>query len=129
MKWHILKQSKFLFQKNSSVQRDYFVVFHFLIANDLVKYFIGVHCSNENLKTNQRGVVISAKVQVSDSSFYPKVVKIVKIQGISQDYLSKTPGIAYILNMKFVFNMHALFIIRWIHLELFSPTNWLWLTF
>lgn len=123
MKWHILKKSKFLLQKNSSVQRDYFAVFHFLIANDLLKCFIGVHCSTENLKTNQRSVVISDKVQMSDSSFYPKVVKIVKSQGISQDYLSKTPGISYILNMKFVFNIHAVFIIHWIHLVLLSPTK------
>lgn len=43
---------------------------------------------------------------MSDSSFYPKVVKIVKIPGMSQEYLSQISGI---LNMKFVFNIHVVF--------------------
>lgn len=86
-------------------------------------------CGTKNVKTKQRGVVISAKAHVSDSSFCPKVVKIFKIPEISQEYLSKISGMSWILSMKFVFDIHVVFIIHWINLVLFSPTNWLWLTF
>lgn len=66
---------------------------------------------------------------MSDSSFCPKVVKIFKIPGISQEYLSKMPGMSWTLSMKFVLDIHVVFIIHWIKQVLFSPTNWLYNTF
>lgn len=69
-------------------------------------------CGTENVKTNQRGVVIHANAHVADSSFCPKVAKIVKIPEISQDYLSKIPGMSWILSMKFVYDIHVVFIIH-----------------
>lgn len=44
---------------------------------------------------------------MSNCSFYAKVVKTVKIPGVSQEYLSKMPGMTWIPNMKFVLSIHV----------------------
>ena len=83
-----------------------------VIGEKKKKCFLGILCSLENLKTNQRGGVVSAKAHVSDSSFCPTVVKVFKIPGMSQEYLRKIPGMSCILSMKFVFDIHVFFIIN-----------------